>query len=224
MNILIPFVKTIKFSSPICEITKISLEHDYTVNDESILGNFYVSGEYRCNEISVNTLEFKETLPFNVEINNTVKKDTVDVEISDFTYEIVDKDSIKVCIEYKVSAEIEEPTVMERVDVDFEEELEHLNDLELVNTEENVEDDTTLVEEKLEEDRKIDENIKNDIINNISSNEDEYITYHVHIIKENESIESICTTYNITKMDLSSLNNLEDISIGDKLIIPNESN
>ena len=102
---------------------------------------------------------------------------------------------------------------MERVDVDFEEELEHLNDLKL-----------DITEDKEEEDRKIDENIKNDIINNISSNEDEYITYHVHIIKENESIESICTTYNITKMDLSSLNNLEDISIGDKLIIPNESN
>ena len=218
MNILIPFEKTIKFSSPICEITKISLEHDYTVNDESILGNFYVSGEYRCNEISVNTLEFKETLPFNVEINNTVKKDTVDVEISDFTYEIIDKESIKVCIEYKVSAEIEEPVEMERVDVDFEEELEHLNDLELDVTEDKEEVETK------EEDRKIDENIKNDIINNISSNEDEYITYHVHIIKENESIESICTTYNITKMDLSSLNNLEDISIGDKLIIPNESN
>ena len=165
MNILIPFEKTIKFSSPICEITKISLEHDYTINDESILGNFYVSGEYRCNEISVNTLEFKETLPFNVEINNTVKKDTVDVEISDFTYEIVDKESIKVCIEYKVSAEIEEPVEMERVDVDFEEELEHLNDLELDATEDKEEVETK------EEDRKIDENIKNDIINNISSNE-----------------------------------------------------
>lgn len=207
MNILIPFERIIKFDSQVCEITKISLEHDYTVNDDSILGNFYISGEYKCNEISINTLEFKETLPFNVEINDTIKKDTINVEISDFTYEILNNSEIKVMIEYKVSGEVEDIR-MESVDVDF---IEELNNIESIK------------EEPIKEEvRDISDNVKKDIINNISS-DNEYVTYHVHIVKEQESIESICTKYNINKLDLSTLNNIEDLSIGDKLIIPNES-
>lgn len=207
MNILIPFERIIKFDSQVCEITKISLEHDYTVNDDSILGNFYISGEYKCNEISINTLEFKETLPFNVEINDTIKKGTINVEISDFTYEIVSNNEINVMIEYKVSGEVEDIR-MESVDVDF---IEELNNIEPIK------------EEPIKEEvRDISDNVKKDIINNISS-DNEYVTYHVHIVKEQESIESICTKYNINKLDLSTLNNIEDLSIGDKLIIPNES-
>ena len=47
MNLTIPFTKDIKFSSNISEILSISLEHEYTVNELGVLGNFIVSGEYK---------------------------------------------------------------------------------------------------------------------------------------------------------------------------------
>ena len=40
MNCIIPFTKDIKFKTSISEILSISLEHDYTLNDNDLLGNF----------------------------------------------------------------------------------------------------------------------------------------------------------------------------------------
>ena len=54
MNLIIPFTKDIKFNTNISEILSISLEHDYTINDGELLGNFTVSGEYKTHEVSVN--------------------------------------------------------------------------------------------------------------------------------------------------------------------------
>lgn len=194
MNILIPFIKELKFSNPVYEITKITLEHDYTVNDENILGNFYLSGEYKTSLVSVNTIEFKETLPFSVEIPNNIIKDSINIEIDDFTYEIIDNIILKVSINYMVNANIIDDTLIKKVEVDLEDELNRL-----------------------------DKEVENNIIDSIGTFEEEYIKYHIHIIKENENIESILNMYKINKFDLSNLNNLEDLSIGDKLIIPNES-
>lgn len=47
-----------------------------------------------------------------------------------------------------------------------------------------------------------------------------YVTYKVHVITENDTIESVCTLYNVTKDDLKDYNNLDDIKIGSKMIIP----
>lgn len=60
------------------------------------------------------------------------------------------------------------------------------------------------------------------IIENIASTEDEYITYHIHIVKENETIDKICNEYNITANLLSEYNEIKEIKIGDKLIIPQD--
>ena len=53
-----------------------------------------------------------------------------------------------------------------------------------------------------------------------NSEELEYITYHVHIIKEEETVESICKIYNASESLVSEYNDLTNIKIGDKLIIP----
>ena len=51
-----------------------------------------------------------------------------------------------------------------------------------------------------------------------------YMTYRVYIVRENDTVESIIDKYNITKEELSKYNVLNNINIGDKLIIPNERN
>ena len=67
-------------------------------------------------------------------------------------------------------------------------------------------------------------NISEDtIINSLNSSNDEYTTYHIHMVSDGESVETICTMYNSNMSILSEYNDLTNITSGDKLIIP-ESN
>ena len=52
------------------------------------------------------------------------------------------------------------------------------------------------------------------------SDEETYSTYHVYIMREEDTIESVMTKYNVTKENLSMYNDLENVKLGDKIIIP----
>ncbi len=52
-------------------------------------------------------------------------------------------------------------------------------------------------------------------------NSDTYVTYHVYIVKENDTLDTILSKYGVLKEDVLLYNNLEDIKPGAKLIIPN---
>ena len=58
------------------------------------------------------------------------------------------------------------------------------------------------------------------IINSIKSDGKEYATYHIHMVSDGESIETICTMYNSNLNILQDYNDLANITPGDKLIIP----
>ena len=55
-------------------------------------------------------------------------------------------------------------------------------------------------------------------------NENNYMTYRVYIVRESDTVDSICEKYDIDKEELAKYNVLNNINIGDKLIIPNERN
>ena len=55
-------------------------------------------------------------------------------------------------------------------------------------------------------------------------NENNYMTYRIYIVRENDTVDSICEKYEIDKEELAKYNVLNNINIGDKLIIPNERN
>lgn len=61
-------------------------------------------------------------------------------------------------------------------------------------------------------------NINNNIL--IPNEEEQYVTYRVYKVVEGDTLDSILTKYNITKEMLSDYNNIENITPGDKLIIP----
>ena len=44
--------------------------------------------------------------------------------------------------------------------------------------------------------------------------------YKIYIVKENDTIESIISKYSVSKELLDSYNDLSDIKLGDKIIIP----
>ena len=225
MNLIIPFTKDIKFNTSIVEIVSISLEHDYTVNDSEILGNFIISGDYKSHEVSVNKEHFEYVLPFSVDLTTRIDRESVDFAIEDFTYEIKNNDTLEVRIEYSINAleekqeepkeEIIEEPLFERVEEDttLEDMLDSID-------EDVTRDDTEIKEETEEEKRGVSEEDKKTIIDSINEADENFVTYHIHIMKETDTIESVCTKYNTTSNILSEYNDLSTVAVNDKLIIP----
>ena len=105
MNITIPFSKEILFKSKIAEITSISLEHDVSINEKELLGDFIVSGDYKNLDVNVDTNPFSHIVPFSVELDSDIDLETLKYEIEDFSYEIKDEDILLVNILFHVSAD-----------------------------------------------------------------------------------------------------------------------
>lgn len=61
------------------------------------------------------------------------------------------------------------------------------------------------------------------LFNKFSDEEDSYATYKVYIVRENDSLESIVEKYNISIDELREYNNIDDLKLNDKLIIPSKS-
>ena len=59
-----------------------------------------------------------------------------------------------------------------------------------------------------------------------SNLEETYTTYSVYIVKEEDNLQSILSKYNVTEEELGKYNDLTNIKLKDKLIIPyiDESN
>ena len=220
MNCIIPFTKDIKFGTSIVEIASISLEHEYTVNDSEILGNFIITGEYKSHEVSVNRESFEHVLPFSVSLTTKIDASSVDFTIEDFTYEIVDKDILRVNIEYSINAiEIKE-SVFER-DEEEKNALDEILDQMDNELEEEIRKDEQepKVEEK-RDDSMITKEEEQEFMASINSKEESFVTYHIHIMKETDTIETVCAKYNTNINILGEYNDLTTVAIGDKLIIP----
>lgn len=215
MNCIIPFEKEVKFAGPVKEICSISLEHEITPNEHEILGNFIVSGTYKEHELSVNTSDFRFVIPFNVELTNRIEEDSLEFSIDNFTYDI-NEDKMVVKIDYIVYADDIREEVIDPFDLI--DETEPVIEPEIIEAE-DVKSDDNRYEETISETYEKEEAINNEIISNINAEED-YMTYHIHIVKENESIDSIAMNYKITKDELSAINNIDNIIVNDKLIIP----
>ena len=51
----------------------------------------------------------------------------------------------------------------------------------------------------------------------------EFVIYHIHIVSENETLEEIMKKYECTLEDLRMYNEITNINIGDKIIIPEKN-
>ena len=241
MKSVIPFTKELDFKTKVREITSISLERDFEVEEGSINGNLFVSGEYKSHEVSVNVLPFSFKIPFTIEIPDHLDKDSITIEISDFAYDMVEDSKIKVNIELELEGEeqegVEEEIEEEKPEVDSEEILKMLEEAKekedsSFDEERNHEEEEEKTEgESEEKDSAIakedvrDQNLKESeemIIANTQT-EEEYTTYHIHMIKEGETVETICTMYNSNLALLGEYNDLTNITPGEKSIIPSDN-
>lgn len=232
MNEVFTIDREFLFKSTIHEITSISIEHNYDINGSNLEGEFIISGDYRLHEISINKEDFSFKIPFTHEIRSNVNLDTIDVEITDFSYDFNNGDELTVHVEYLVKGD---EAVLEFSDEDkLNEFLDNNKAVEVVSLLDEVKDEKTKEEEKnvddkvkdtpkeniddrnQNDDKKIDENM---ILNSINE-EEEYIKYHVHTVTMNDTIESITSMYKISLNTLKKYNSFENLELNMKLIIP----
>ena len=215
MNCKIPFTKDIDFEKKVSEITSISLEHETKVEEGALKGNFIVSGDFKSHEVSVNKEPFSYILPFEIDLADDVDPNTIEFMIEDFTYEIIDQSILRVNIDFNVIASLKEKDEEEEEEPLFQD----VNNAFLEPVDILEEDDRSIKEMKIEEEEEERES-EDTIISNMKGETNEYATYHIHMISDGESVETICTMYNSNLNILQDYNDLANITPGDKLIIP----
>jgi len=105
MKQIIPFKKELLLKTKVSEITSISLEHNFKIEDDLITGNFHINGDYKMTEGSINREKFDFNLPFDIALDSRYKVDSMVVDIDNFYYEIINDDTLKVHIDLYVDGE-----------------------------------------------------------------------------------------------------------------------
>lgn len=219
MKNIIPFKKDVMFKTNLSEITSISLEHTLNVNKDNIDGEFIVSGEYKVTDTSTTTEPFNIEIPFNITIDEKYNTSRAIVDIDDFYYEIVNENILSISIDVLID-KLEEKLIIEEDPI--ESFVEVKKETEILNREEDdidMRDDIFDVLETNEEE-KMDISEKMDSLFDNFSDTDTFVAYSVCIIREGDNLESIMEKYGVSEELLKKYNSLNDLKIGDKLIIP----
>lgn len=212
MEKIVPFKRDISFETKIAEIRSISLEHTYEIQNNLISGTFIISGNYKLTDTSTNVDPFKFEIPFDISIDSRYELNKATVDINDFFYELINNEVLSVSITLIIdNLEEKEEREMEEI----QEEKQEVEEIKPVSYEEAEKDDET---EEVKPVSASPETIKS-IFDNMDENEG-YVVYKVHIVTENDTVESIMEKYDVTKEALEAYNDLNDLKIGDKLIVP----
>lgn len=221
----VTFEKQIDFPTMIGDISSISLEpYLKFVDSSNIEGHLLLSGTYKMTEASRLEDEFRYEIPIEIALTEVLDLDTSKVEISDFTYEIRDEDILvchiellvegleiieedRECDDKPLEKEIEIPRI-ESVDdtiqeIRYEEDLDKKNDIKAI---EDTTDNNSLSVQSL--------------FLNFDSTQETYGTFLVYIVRQNESVHSILSKYHTSLEEVEKYNDLSNVSVGSKIIIP----
>ena len=211
MKKTVPLKKDIAFKTNIAEITSIALDHELNLENRTIKGNLVISGSYKINETSVNTEEFKYNIPVNIEMSERYILDNLNITIDDFYYEIVNDNLLSISIEIGLDNLKEEEILPP-----FKYEEENITPVSSTKEEPSTKEP---LPEKEEMTRLNTEEVKT-LFDNFDDSNETYATYKVCIVKESDTLESISLKYNVSKELLEQYNDVSELKIGDKLIIP----
>ena len=243
MEKIIPFKKEILFKTRISKITDISVEHDYKIMQDMIEGEFILSGSYKMTEASVISEDFFYQIPFMVAIGEDVKKESIELRINDFNYEIINGDVLKLDISLLLNCEEETEENEEIIEQKEEEEImdiiDEVSEKEMdreIDKDENLESaeetdkseekkiipQEEVIEEKVINQKEVEEEVVEKDLNSVIDSvkeKNEYVTYKVYIAKEEDNLESISMKFGISEDILRGYNEKE-VNYGDKIIIP----
>ena len=248
MKQIISFEKEIAFKTMIGEVTSISLEHTLSFQGPStISGDIIVSGTYKMTEASTLEEDFQYAIPVDIMLTKELEEDNRSITIHNFTYDIRNEDTLHLYIDVLVKGrevieleedeeEVIEPVREEQPKIDEEQVKDTTNDNKELLTDIEVEESQKVIDNIINTDKKEEPVIKNDtqeevktttdtkVMNSIFSafanTEETYTTSSVYLLRENDSIENIIENYGVTREELSYYNDLDNLNVGSKIIIP----
>lgn len=203
--------------------------NDISVNEEvfekEVLFDITLDDKYDASKVKIDIDNFYYEI-----INDEYLRVHIDVLVQNLVYV---KKEVKMIDEVE-KPELVIPDVPTSEDKKNEERSDDLveNEKEIIKTNEEREKENILEEKNSENSKENIEISENDIVEenreNIASNisasflneTEKYVTYKVHIIRENETINDIKEKYGIDKEELEKYNSLDNIVIGSKIIIP----
>lgn len=212
MKELIPLKKDIIFKSKINEITSIDVEETHKIKENTLNGNIIISGTYKMTEASLIEEDFYYEVPYQISLGEDILKDTINIEIDDFKYDYV-KDIMSINTSLLFTCDKKESIPKDIFDnlnnEDYFKEETTIDNI-------NINDNKTNIKEEIN-------TIENEEITNLTNNiinKENYNIYKVYIVRENDTIDTICQKYNVKYDDIKDYNDLSNITIGDKIIIP----
>ena len=212
----VSFEKRIDFPTMVGEISAISLEEDLKfINESSIEGNLILSGKYKLTEASRLEEDFNYKLPIEISLTEKLDISTSKVEISNFTYKMMDENIMLCNIELLIEglelldesrecdSDVSEIEIPIKEDIDKVINNEFINDTDTLESDvllkENNEvkydkrDDIVVTKKDVAEtiDINKDDKVENTSIFNINEDSETYGTLLVYIVRENDTLESI---------------------------------
>lgn len=168
-------------------------------------------------------------------INNNVLSVSIDVLLDRLEEKkIVTLDDLKDETKERTILDIEEDTMSEvnnrndnkeeiKEEVESEDKREEIEEKreESKEIEEKREESKDVEEKRFDgkEKEEVEEKI-NSLFNQFSSDSEVYVTYNVFIVRDGDNLDSIMEKYGINEETLKQYNDLSNLQIGDKLIIP----
>lgn len=229
MNQKIEFKKDCMLKTYVSSITDISLTHDYKILDDTIEGYFDVTGSYKVTMSSVETEDFMFTIPFTIALSSLIDKDTIDLKLSDFNYS-VEKDVLHL----KMFLDMDYQEIEIKEDTEDNEEIDNMiNDLMDKESTTNIKspsefhnevmlDNVIDSKEEVSTKEKVSEKNFNTIFNEVK--ESNFSKYKVYIMRSEDTLESILVKYNVTMDEIKEYNDIDNINIGSKIVIPYNKN
>lgn len=242
MRQVIPFTKNIEFKTMINEITNISLEHNLSLKDEyNINGDIIVTGKYKINQSSPKEEDFSYKIPIDITIDQSYKTDNIELEIDDFKYEKNEGNKLKIDIDLSIDnlekierKELVRESLEDEIEIiDFDErkilspmEKEEINNLISTDNSNDLFKETSKVTEVNITDLQENKPTKTkpsvgSLFEAFKDTEETFSTYSVYIIRNGDNLDDIITKYKTTREKLEEYNDMSNIKIGTKLIIPN---
>ena len=219
--------------------------------DDAIHGYFFIKGDYKMTASSINRESFEFKIPFDIELDGKYVLDTLVVDIDNFYYEVMNNESLQVNIDLYISGEKKEEEVIVKDEDKDKTELEDRLNLSLPflenpliekqdeevtssgvegdqSSEEVVKKEELFHEKREEKEEEIDSAFSPSVevgrdfqIFDQNDSADTYVTYHVYIVKEQDTLEMVMKKYGVDKEMIEMYNAIDEFKPGMKLIIPN---
>lgn len=219
-------------------------------SDNVFSGEFIISGNYKITDVSINVDSFNHQLPFTIDIDEIYDTSKANIDIDDFYYEIINNNALRVhidvCIDNLEDAiieveeanfreiieelkeevlEVPDELIVEEIIDERKEEIMKEEEMSIMGKVENLAMDAIevaedVVHEVVEVTSDKATNFVKSLFDKIDDADEDYATYHVYIVREGDSVEHVMNKYNVSREDLDLYNDLNDIKIGDKIIIP----